>query len=131
MGATAATAAVANQTVIRYGFGVALLRDAQIAVTLHPATKRINITRTGDMKIHSLWRGALAVASAAALTLFVANASSADDDIVVGFAHSASGWMEAYSEPPAAAAKIKIGDRLMRSTIRGVRSLSPWPRLIL
>ena len=39
-----------------------------------------------------------------------ANPALAESDIVVGFAISKSGWMQAYSVPPTTAAKIKIDE---------------------
>ncbi len=60
--------------------------------------------------MHIVRKGALAAVATAMLVAGSSVAATADDDIVVGFAESKSGWMAAYSGPAALAAKMKIAE---------------------
>ena len=50
------------------------------------------------------------IAMSALVAVPAVTATADDDEIVVGFAESKSGWMAAYSGPPALAAKMKIAE---------------------
>ena len=61
--------------------------------------------------MHAFTKGMLtAIAMSAFATASAVTASADNDEIIVGFAESKSGWMAAYSGPAALAAKMKIAE---------------------
>ena len=50
------------------------------------------------------------IAASALVTASAATVLADDEEIIIGFAESKSGWMQAYSGPPALAAKMKVAE---------------------
>ena len=73
---------------------------------------RLQVNNSREEPImHALPRAVLAgIAMSAIVATSVVTASADNEEIIVGFAESKSGWMAAYSGPAALAAKMKIAE---------------------